>query len=283
MPFLVEKAHFVTDLYARLGRHDANLRSMSSLLPVLLACAFAHGTFAQSFLPPAPYGGDQAVRWLFEQELRLPPEAMANKLDGEVELTFQVLQDGTTGNMRVTRTLGEAIDAEALRVAGLIRWHPASVGGSALDTERKLVVPINAKRLAKLRKEREANTAASRMNLDADGSTALLSDKQVDSLAAPLIPKGLRGLPMHLAQNLRYPEDARRRDIQGKVGLEFVVETSGTVSNLRTVEALGAGCDDEAMRLIRELAWQPALKGGRRVRSVMKLDIQFRLDANSRP
>lgn len=242
-----------------------------------------HGASAQSFQPPAAFGGDQAVRWLFDQELRLPPEAIAAKSDGEVELTFQVLQDGTARNMRVTRSMGEAIDAEALRVAALIRWHPASVGGSALDTERSLSVPINAKRYAKLHKEPEAKVPTGRLALEAETSGTLHTDKQVDSLAAPLIPKGLRGLPMHLAQNLRYPEDARRRDIQGKVVLEFVVEASGTVSNLRTVEALGAGCDDEAMRLIRELTWQPALKGGRRVRSVMKLDIQFRLDANSRP
>jgi protein TonB len=67
------------------------------------------------------------------------------------------------------------------------------------------------------------------------------------------------------------------------VGVEFVVETSGNVSNLRAVEALGAGCDDEAMRLIRSMKWRPAFKNGQRVRSIMKLDIQFRLNTNQRP
>lgn len=256
---------------------------MTRLIPTLLAFTLLRCANAQSFLPPAPYGGDQAVRWLFERELRLPAEAIASKAEGQVELTFQVLQDGTTRNMRVTRSMGEALDAEALRVAALISWHPASVGGSALDTERTLDVPISAKRYAKRHKERAGAETTGRMAAEADGSGTLYTDKQVDSLAAPAIAKGLRGLPTYLATEMRYPEDARRRDIQGKVVLEFVVEASGAVSNLRTVEALGAGCDDEAMRLIRELDWRPALKGGRRVRSVMKLDIQFRLDANSRP
>lgn len=256
---------------------------MTRLIPTLATCALLQSTMAQSFLPPAPYGGDQAVRWLYERELRMPAEAIAGKAEGQVELTFQVLQDGTTRNMRVTRSMGEALDAEALRVASLIRWHPASVGGSALDTERTLEVPISAKRYAKRNKERAAAEPSGRLAAEAEATGTLYTDKQVDSLAAPAIAKGLRGLPAYLAAELRYPEDARRRDIQGKVGLEFVVETSGTVSNLRTIEALGGGCDDEAMRLIRELDWRPAMKGGRRVRSVMKLDIQFRLDANSRP
>lgn len=252
--------------------------------PILAICLASQllAAQAQSFQPPAPYGGDQAVKWLFEQELRLPPEAIAAKAEGDVQLTFQVRQDGTTDGMRVTRSMGEAIDAEAIRVASLIRWHPASVGGSALDKERTLEVPISARRYAK-RKGRDNPQAGGRLALPADASATLHTDKQVDSLAAPLITKGLRGLPLHIAENLRYPEDARRRDIQGRVAIEFVVERSGTVSNLRTLEALGAGCDEEAMRLVHDIAWQPALKGGARVRSIMKLDIQFRLDANRRP
>ncbi len=61
-----------------------------------------------------------------------------------------------------------------------------------------------------------------------------------------------------------------------------MVETSGAVSNLRTLNFLGGGCDDEAMRLARTLCWRPAVKDGQFVRSVMKLDIQFRLDPSRR-
>lgn len=66
------------------------------------------------------------------------------------------------------------------------------------------------------------------------------------------------------------------------MSIEFVVETSGAVSNLRTLNFLGGGCDDEAMRLARTLCWRPAVKDGQFVRSVMKLDIQFRLDPSRR-
>ena len=236
---------------------------------------------AQSFLPPAPYGGDQAVKWLVEQEFVMAPQEIEAGTEGEVELTFTVQADGRSKDMRVSSTLGEANDSEALRVAKLIRWHPASVGGSALDTERKLKIPISAKRY----KKAHARSAPPMgfAGLPADDSGEIYQDRGTDSLAVPMIAKGLRGLPNYIAENLRYPEDARRRDIQGKVVVEFVVEISGNVSNIRAVEALGAGCDDEAMRLIRSMRWRPAFKGGLRVRSIVRMDIQFRLDTNQRP
>lgn len=236
---------------------------------------------AQSFLPPEPFGGEQSVKWLMEQELRIPEDQLAANVEGTVELTFTVRADGSMKDVRVTRSMGAVLDAEVLRVARLLRWHPASVGGSALDTERKLEVPISSKRYRKAQSKASASPRTF-LSFPAD-STGELLERGTDTLATPLIPKGLRGLPTYLGENLRYPEDARRRDMQGKVGIEFVVEVSGSISNLRTVEALGAGCDEEAMRLIRTISWKPAFKNGKRVRSLMKMDIQFRLDANSRP
>lgn len=221
------------------------------------------------------------MKWLIEQEFIMAPQEIAAGTDGEVELTFTVDADGNAKHMRISRTLGEANDKEALRVAKLIRWHPASVGGSPLDTERKLLVPVNAKRYKKAHSYTPPVYPFTSFPADASGE--LYQVKGTDSIAAPIIAKGTRGLPQFLADNMRYPEDARRRDIQGKVGVEFVVETSGNVSNLRAVEALGAGCDDEAMRLIRSMKWRPAFKNGQRVRSIMQLDIQFRLNTNQRP
>ncbi len=211
----------------------------------------------------------------------MAPAEIAAGTEGDVELTFTVQADGSSKDMRISGTLGEANDKEALRVAKLIRWHPASVGGSALDTERKLKIPISAKRYKKAHAKGAPTYPFTAFPADASGE--LFQDRGLDSIASPMIAKGTRGLPMYLAENMRYPEDARRRDIQGQVGVEFVVETSGNVSNLRAVEALGAGCDDEAMRLIRSMKWRPAFKNGQRVRSIVKLDIQFRLNTNQRP
>lgn len=243
---------------------------------------FTLAATAQAFLPPAPFGGEQAVKWLIEQELRYSARDLAAEVDGEVELAFTVGTDGSASNVRITRTLSEDSEAEARRLLALVRWHPASVGGSALDKNHSLVIPFNLKRYTRARKN-DGPTPPPHSAFPADASLKLYQDQGMDTLAAPLIPKGWKGLPEYFSENLRYPEDARRRDMQGKVTVEFVVETSGSISNLRTINALSGGCDDEAMRLVRSIRWKPAFKAGERVRCVLKLDVQFRLDANQRP
>jgi protein TonB len=252
-------------------------------LPFLLAAYFiaAAPLSAQDFAMPEPYGGKDAVGWMLEQEQHFPAEALATGVNGEVYVTFKVLADGTANNIHVTLPLDPACDAEALRLTKLIRWWPASVGGTSLDRDRSIAIPFNAKRYKKLHAkitpcERPSST------LPNDDSNALYSDREVDTLAVPMVPYGLNGLPNYLASNLKYPTEAFRLDIQGKVTIEFVVETSGTISNLRTLNFLGGGCDAEAMRLARTICWAPAIKDGKHVRSIMKLDILFRLNPTLR-
>lgn len=253
------------------------LRIFSLPFPLLAPALLA----AQSFVAPEPYGGKQAVNWLLEQEQHFPQEALDAGLNGEVTVAFKVMPDGTAENVRVQIPLDPACDAEAVRLARMIRWVPASVGGTALEKDHSIAIPFNAKRFRKLQ-AKGRHCPEPEGALPKDDSFTLYEDRQLDSLAQPRIPHGLRGLPAYLSANLRYPPEAFRLDIQGKVTIEFVVETSGSVSNLRTLNFLGGGCDDEAMRLARTICWRPAIKDGQYVRSPMKLDIQFRLDPSRR-
>lgn len=255
---------------------------MTRIPTVLLPALFLpFSTTAQSFVAPQPLGGKQAVAWLLEQEQQFPAEALARGIEGEVVVAFKVLADGSSSQLRVQLPLEPACDAEAIRLARMIRWKPASVGGTVLDSDHVLEVPFNAKRYKKLHAK---GTACTPLPTDrpVDDSHALYTARQVDTLAAPRIAGGLYELPIHLANNLKYPPEAFRLDIQGKVSIEFVVECTGSVSNLRTLNFLGGGCDEEAMRLARTICWTPALKDGRRVRSTMKLDIVFWLDPSRR-
>lgn len=250
---------------------------MRSALLLLFPLVCAPLARAQDFTPPEPYGGKDAVNWLLEQEQHFPAEALAVGLSGEVGVSFKILPDGSVRNLRVTLPLEPACDAEALRLAKMIRWRPASTNGTAFEKDHSLDIPFNAKKYTKLH-AKKAPCPPQVTPLPADVSNTLYADNEVDTLAAPIIPGGLRQLPNYLARNLKYPPEAYRLDIQGKVTLDFVVETSGAVSNLRTLNFLGGGCDAEAMRLVRTLCWKPAVKDGRSVRSIMKLDIRFRLD-----
>jgi TonB family protein len=70
------------------------------------------------------------------------------------------------------------------------------------------------------------------------------------SLAQPLA--GERSYNKYLRQNLRYPSEASKAGIRGSVIVEFDLSTDGFPQNFRIVRSLGYGCDEEAIRLIRE-------------------------------
>lgn len=251
--------------------------------PIILSAFLLLHTLvsAQDPTAPLPYGGPEAVKWLVEDELVFPPEDLAAGVEGDVVVGFVVRSNGELTSVGVASHLTPACDAEARRLVKLIRWLPGAVGGQSVDQEHVITIPFSAKRFARNAKRKDRCPRIDGPAPVNPGDT--IYTRELDSLATPTIDKGLRGLGTYLGKNLRYPEEARRRDIQGKVTIQFVIEKSGAVSNLRVLDFLGGGCDEEARRLVRTICWRPAIRKGQRVRSEVKLDIQFRLDQYQRP
>lgn len=248
------------------------------LLVVMLARGIA-GAQDPNFIPCQPFGGQRAVDDLFERELRFPDDAMAEGIEGVSTLIFIVGADGTVRDLRVWEPLSPSCDEEAVRLARMVRWHAARLGGEARDAEHYLKVPFDPKQYRKWLKARSTACPAL-TDMPSDGSGGIHERGEVDSLPAPRIKGGMKGLPAYLTENLRYPPDAFRRDLQGVVRLEFVVEPSGSLSNMRAIDELGGGCTEEAMRLVRGLCWRPAVKDARRVRCTQEVSLAFRIVAS---
>jgi TonB family protein len=86
-----------------------------------------------------------------------------------------------------------------------------------------------------------------------------------------------------LYQNIQYPMEARRNDIQGTVVLSFIVEKDGTISDLKVVKDIGGGCAEEALRVVGAMnevgiRWTPGKLEGQMVRVRKTLPIRFRLE-----
>jgi protein TonB len=98
----------------------------------------------------------------------------------------------------------------------------------------------------------------------------------VEQSAAP--KDGMEAFYKYVSSNIRYPAQARRMNIQGKVFVEFVVDKDGTLTQLTVVKGIGAGCDEEAIRIIQNSPpWSPGKQRGRPVRQRMVLPIFFKL------
>ncbi len=81
-----------------------------------------------------------------------------------------------------------------------------------------------------------------------------------------------------LGGNIRYPELAKRAGIEGKVMVEFVIDKQGKVRNARVLRGIGAGCDEEAIRVINMMKdWEPGKQAGKPVNVKMVIPIHFKL------
>jgi len=79
--------------------------------------------------------------------------------------------------------------------------------------------------------------------------------------------------------NGRYPMQAKRMGIEGKVFVQFVVERDGSITDVIAIRGIGAGCDQLAIKVIRESPkWNPGKQRGRAVRVRRILPITFKLN-----
>jgi len=80
-----------------------------------------------------------------------------------------------------------------------------------------------------------------------------------------------------LYQNLRYPDKALKNNVEGKVTLQFVINEKGEVTNPVVLRGIGYGCDEEALRVIRQVRFTPGLQRGRPVKVRASIQVIFSL------
>jgi periplasmic protein TonB len=92
----------------------------------------------------------------------------------------------------------------------------------------------------------------------------------------PAFPGGETEMMKYLGKNIRYPAAAQRAGVEGLVVLSFVVSKTGEISEIQVVKGLGAGCDEEAMRVVKTMPkWTPGKQNGREVPVRYTLPVRF--------
>lgn len=94
----------------------------------------------------------------------------------------------------------------------------------------------------------------------------------------PTFPGGDDALLSYLFSNIKYPEIAKRAGVEGRVIATFVVGKNGDVSECAIVKGIGAGCDEEAIRVLKSMPkWKPGKQNGLPVSVRMSVPISFKL------
>ena len=94
----------------------------------------------------------------------------------------------------------------------------------------------------------------------------------------PKFPGGDIELMKFFSQNLVYPEIAKRAGVEGKVILSFIVDKNGNITDVKIAKSIGAGCDEEAMRVLKTMPhWIPGKQNGNPVLTRINLPVVFKL------
>lgn len=109
---------------------------------------------------------------------------------------------------------------------------------------------------------------------------ALLAQRKVytDVDQQPQYPGGNAALVQLIRKEQHYPAEARKKAIQGKVVVQFVVSESGKPGEFKVKEGLGYGCDEAVLQTCKAMTnWQPGLLDGRPVPVLVTLPVLFKL------
>ncbi|MBF1529557.1 MAG: energy transducer TonB [Prevotella salivae] len=94
----------------------------------------------------------------------------------------------------------------------------------------------------------------------------------------PQYPGGLAAMLKYIRENIKYPEQAMKERIQGRVTVSFIIEKDGSISDVKAVRSVHPLLDKEAVRVVKSMPkWSPGKHNGKPVRVRFNLPVMFKL------
>jgi len=208
-------------------------------------------------------GGMGALMKFIGDSIRYPVEAQQKGIQGRVICNFVVMKDGSISDLQIVRGVDPLLDAEALRVLGLMPdWKPGTQRGQAVNVRFTLPVVFS------LQGEKPEGQ-----------KTAVTDEVFVVVEDQPQFPGGNVALMKFISDNIVYPKEAHANGIQGRVISSFVVMKDGSISDLQIVRGVDPLLDAEALRVLGLMPqWKPGKQRGQNVNVRYTLPIVFSLN-----
>lgn len=107
-----------------------------------------------------------------------------------------------------------------------------------------------------------------------------VAEEILDIVETSPTPKGgMASFYKFIGKKMKYPNQARKMGIEGRVYIQFVIDKDGSITKVRTVKGIGAGCDVEAERVVALAPkWNPGKQRGNPVKVRMIVPVHFQLN-----
>ncbi len=258
-------------------------------------------------MPEFP-GGQSALKDFISQSVNYPEDARKNGIQGRVYVQFVVSKDGSVKDATVIRSVDPSLDKEALRVVNTMPlWKPGKQRGEAVDVaftvpitfalsdgkpaeatlkvkfiDDKLQLTGPADLIDKMRPFMQDAKPLTTFSKETGNFTFAVSGNTPDDPVffiveeMPEFPGGDQALREFVANSVRYPQQAQKDSIQGKVFVSFVVAKDGWVKDANVVRGVHPFLDEEALRVVNALPlWTPGKQRDQAVNVQYTIPINF--------
>jgi TonB family protein len=227
--------------------------------------------FRTIYSPSTPYGGKDELKEFVAQEVVYPPKAKEQEIEGDAFITYKIDAKGKVIYKEVVEKGDPLLKKEAARIFDKILWEADPQRFEKDLGFEKLKFSFDLKKYKKVVKKRGYDQLPFG-DYEIDSSSSIYTINQVDEQPEITNASSVNG---YVSQNFNYPSIALQRGISGRVTVEFVIEPYGLVSNLRVIEPVAGGCNDETERLIKAMKWKPGFKDNKAVRTLYKYQLNF--------
>lgn len=245
-------------------------------------------------MPEFPGGNTELMKFL-AQNIKYPVEAQKENVQGRVVVQFVVSKTGKITDPTIARSVSPELDAEAIRVVkAMPNWKPGTQRGQAVNV--KFNIPISFRLDGAKGNEGEEESDIRVVGYNKENIKAVYSEPREEVSAStsddevfqvvenmPEFPGGEAELMKFLRQNIKYPEQAQKDSIQGRVIVQFTIKKTGEVSSTTVVRSVSPELDAEAIRVVKSMPdWKPGEQKGEPVNVKFTLPIQFRLTGETK-
>ena len=234
-------------------------------------------------MPEFTGGGMPALMEYLSKNIKYPEAAMKKGIQGRGIVQFVVEKDGSITNVKILRSVDPELDKEAVRVVSAMpKWKPGTQRGEAVRV--RFTVPVMF-RLTEDKTPVKYAPIENKINelvvvgYAPEGTTVPEEGTIFEVVEQmPEYPGGMPAMMEFISKNIKYPAAAQQAKIQGRVTIQFIVNTEGNIINPRVLRSADPLLDAEAIRLTTIMPkWKPGMQRGQAVNVKYTVPIMFRL------
>ena len=232
-------------------------------------------------MPEFPDGGMSGLMQFLSKNIQYPINAQKNHTQGRVTVQFVVNKDGSISEPKIIRGVDPDLDGEAIRVISLMpKWKPGMQKGQPVRV--KYTVPVmfrlsddgqkeEYKPIPKIDETVVVGYASKQAPAEEDPVFEVVENM-------PEFAGGMGGLMQYLSKNIKYPVEAQKAGIQGRVIMQVIIDKNGNVTNPKVTQHVDPLLDTEAIRVTASMPkWKPGTQRGMPVNVKYTFPIVFRL------